>query len=108
MPLHVGWVAMVCLAVKLVAFSKKPFMSSLHGKHVFLTGASSGIGLAMVEQALQQGAYLTLIARSAEKMKQIAESLLKKLDLPADRLLVKVRSDNSHLHRARVTKIDVT
>ena len=69
---------------------KKPFMADLHGKHIFLTGASRGIGLEVVKQTLREGAYLTLVARSAEKMAEVANSVLKELDLPADRVLVKV------------------
>ncbi|KAG0587977.1 hypothetical protein KC19_2G206500 [Ceratodon purpureus] len=68
---------------------KKPFMADLHGKHIFLTGASRGIGLEVVKQTLREGAYLTLVARSAEKMAEVANSVLKELDLPADRVLVK-------------------
>lgn len=82
-----GAVATLCL---FALRSKKPFMANLRGKHIFLTGASSGIGLAVVKQTLREGAYLTLVARSAETMDKVAKSLLKELDLPADRLLVKV------------------
>lgn len=64
-------------------------MSNLRGKHVFLTGASSGIGLEIAKQALQEGAYLTLVARNSERMTKVAMSLLKELDCSEDRLLVK-------------------
>lgn len=63
-------------------------MANLRGKHIFLTGASSGIGLAVAKQALREGAYVTLVARSFEKMETVAKSLLKELELPKDRVLV--------------------
>jgi 3-dehydrosphinganine reductase len=81
-----GIAATLCLAA---LWPKKPFMANLRGKHVFLTGASCGIGLAIARQALREGAYLTLVARNGEKMLEVAKSLLKELDCPAERLLVK-------------------
>lgn len=84
----IGLVATV--AFLLTLSRKKPFLATLRGKHIFLTGASSGIGLALAKQALREGAYLTLVARSAEKLDKVAKSLLKELDLPADRVIVKV------------------
>ncbi|KAG0624241.1 hypothetical protein M758_3G233100 [Ceratodon purpureus] len=85
------WIAIGVVAALLLAalWPKKKFMDNLRGKHIFLTGASCGIGLAIAKQALREGAYLTLVARNGEKMLQVAKSLLKELDCPADRLLVK-------------------
>lgn len=64
-------------------------MSNLRGKHLFLTGASSGIGLEIAKQALREGAYLTLVARNGEKMGIIAKSLLKQLECSPEQVLVK-------------------
>uniref|UniRef100_A0A7I4CG17 Ketoreductase domain-containing protein n=1 Tax=Physcomitrium patens TaxID=3218 RepID=A0A7I4CG17_PHYPA len=89
---HFSWIAIgvvVTLCLILVLKPRKPFMSNLRGKHVFLTGASSGIGLEIAKQALQEGAYLTLVARNSERMTKVAMSLLKELDCSEDRLLVK-------------------
>ena len=92
MSLHLAWIAIGVAAILCLSafWGKKPFIANLRGKHIFLTGASSGIGLAVVKQTLQQGAYLTIVARGAEKMDKVAKSLLKELDLPANRVLVKV------------------
>ncbi len=44
-------------------------------KVVIITGASSGIGLALAQSFAKQGACLALAARSAEKLKEISEEL---------------------------------
>lgn len=87
---------------------KKPFMSNLRGRHIFLTGASSGIGLAIAKQALVDGAYLTLVARSAEKMEKVFKSLLKELELPADRVLVKVTMNFLMIRRPEFFNFEIT
>jgi len=56
---------------------------------VFLTGASSGIGLAVAKEMLQEGAFITLLARNRDKLEKAAKSLLKELQCPAERILVK-------------------
>lgn len=44
-------------------------------KHIFLTGASSGIGRATATQLYQEGYSLTLFARSSEKLQALADQL---------------------------------
>jgi 3-dehydrosphinganine reductase len=95
-----GIAATLCLSA---LWPKKPFMANLRGKHVFLTGASCGIGLAIARQALREGAYLTLVARNGEKMLEVAKSLLKELDCPAERLLVKVQYIRFHPNCLKTT-----
>lgn len=41
---------------------------SLQGQHVLITGGSSGIGLALAQQAAAAGAHVSLIARDATKL----------------------------------------
>ena len=48
---------------------------SLNGKVVIITGASSGIGEACARLLAQQGCYLTLAARSVDKMRALAGEL---------------------------------
>ena len=48
----------------------------LKGKHVLITGGSSGIGKAIALQVLQQGAFLTLVARDLVKLKKAQSELL--------------------------------
>lgn len=43
---------------------------SLEGKHILVTGASSGIGRAIAISCAQQGARLTLTARSRERLEE--------------------------------------
>jgi NADP-dependent 3-hydroxy acid dehydrogenase YdfG len=50
-------------------------MQSLRGKTVFITGASSGIGLATAHVFAQQGAKLLLCARRQDKLASLAATL---------------------------------
>ena len=45
----------------------------LHGKRMIITGASSGIGRSLAEQAAAAGARLALAARSADKLAELAQ-----------------------------------
>lgn len=47
----------------------------LDNQHVVVFGGSSGIGLAAAAQARRQGAKLTLVGRSREKLQRAADSL---------------------------------
>jgi short-subunit dehydrogenase len=47
----------------------------LHGRRVLITGASSGIGRCLAEQAARAGARVLLAARSADKLTELADSL---------------------------------
>src|SRR5207244_12147274 len=50
----------------------------LRGRRVLITGASSGIGRCLAEQAAQEGARLALAARSRDKLEELASSLTAK------------------------------
>ncbi|RUO79084.1 SDR family oxidoreductase [Pseudidiomarina taiwanensis] len=50
-------------------------MSYFSGKTIWLTGASSGIGLAMAEQLAAAGAHLILTSRRSEALEQVRQSL---------------------------------
>jgi short-subunit dehydrogenase len=69
----------------------------LRGARILLTGASSGIGRCLAEQAARAGARLALVARSADKLQELAGSLTalgaEALALPGD-----VTSDHDRRH----------
>ncbi|NTX63609.1 SDR family oxidoreductase [Myxococcus sp. CA051A] len=48
---------------------------TLEQQHVVVVGGSSGIGLGVAQAALEQGARVTLVSRSPEKLAQAAEQL---------------------------------
>src|SRR5438445_13427300 len=50
----------------------------LRGRRVLITGASSGIGRCLAEQTAQEGARLVLVARSRDKLEELASSLAAK------------------------------
>jgi short-subunit dehydrogenase len=60
----------------------------LRGLRLLITGASSGIGRCLAEQAAQQGAHVALTARSADKLQGLAASLMARgaraVAVPAD------------------------
>jgi short-subunit dehydrogenase len=47
----------------------------LQGTRILITGASSGIGRCLAEQAVRAGARVALVARSAETLNEVARSL---------------------------------
>jgi short-subunit dehydrogenase len=70
----------------------------LRGQRVLITGASSGIGRCLAEQAAKAGARVALAARSAEKLQELASDLTDHganvLAIPAD---VTSEADREHL-----------
>lgn len=49
--------------------------TSYSGKHVLLTGGSTGIGLAIAAGLVRRGAHITLMARTQSKLDDAAEQL---------------------------------
>lgn len=50
-------------------------LMKLTGKHVLVTGGSSGIGLALARRLIKRGASVTLIARTPSKLQAAVEEL---------------------------------
>jgi NAD(P)-dependent dehydrogenase (short-subunit alcohol dehydrogenase family) len=53
-----------------------PVSANLRDRHIVITGASSGIGLAMARQLAERGATLTLVMRNRDKARQVVETLV--------------------------------
>jgi NAD(P)-dependent dehydrogenase (short-subunit alcohol dehydrogenase family) len=58
---------------------------------VFITGASSGIGLSLSKQFLSEGAFVTLVARNSGRLEDAAKFLLKEVQCSSDQFRTKVR-----------------
>jgi len=58
----------------------------VQGKHVMLVGGSTGIGLAMAKQAVEEGASVSVFARSANKLLEAQQQV--SLPAPTSGLLV--------------------
>ncbi|KAH9305825.1 hypothetical protein KI387_010229 [Taxus chinensis] len=65
---------------------KSPHMKSLENKHVVITGGSSGIGLAMAEEVLLQGGFVTIISRSSANLQGAVERLVQNVSCHPDRI----------------------
>ncbi len=77
------------------------------GSRILITGASGAIGRCLAEQAAREGARLALVARSADKLQELAGTLAalgtEVLVLPAD---VTSEHDRQHVLSAVVERFD--
>ena len=62
-----------------------PVSSSLRGRHMVLTGASSGLGLASARELAGRGADLTLVMRNPERAEAVVEELIAETGNPGIR-----------------------
>jgi short-subunit dehydrogenase len=78
----------------------------LLGRRMLITGASSGIGRCLAEQAVRGGARVVLAARSSDKLQELADSLSGAhhdvLAVPAD---ITLEDDRQKLVRAGVDQL---
>ena len=63
-----------------------PMSTDMSGKHVVLTGASSGLGYATAVSLLEAGADLTLVIRDEAKLASMQDSLERSTGLRANRV----------------------
>lgn len=55
-----------------------PFRKSNYdprGKHCYITGGSSGLGKALAERLVKQGAHVTIVGRDSKKAEGVVEEL---------------------------------
>lgn len=60
---------------RLAKKSWNPVTANIKGKHVLITGATSGLGLATAHELAHRGATLTLVARNKDKAEKVAFSI---------------------------------
>ncbi|XP_042064945.1 3-dehydrosphinganine reductase TSC10A-like [Salvia splendens] len=53
----------------------KPVRVPIKNRHVFITGGSSGIGLALARLCAQRGAHVTILARNAARLEEAQHSI---------------------------------
>lgn len=53
----------------------RPVKIPIKNRHVFITGGSSGIGLALAKQAAVEGARVSILARSVDKLEEARNSI---------------------------------
>ncbi|CAH8356661.1 unnamed protein product [Eruca vesicaria subsp. sativa] len=63
------------LAILSLITRPKPTKIPLKSRHVFITGGSSGIGLALAHRAASEGARVSILARSSQKLEEAKESI---------------------------------
>ncbi|GLJ10512.1 hypothetical protein SUGI_0129590 [Cryptomeria japonica] len=67
----------------------RPHIKSLMNKHVVITGASSGIGLAMAKEVLLQGGFVSMISRNPSNLQRAVKSLVEDISCHPDRIFTK-------------------
>lgn len=53
----------------------RPSRIPIKGRHVFITGGSSGIGLALAQQAAAEGARVSILARSQKRLEEARDAI---------------------------------
>jgi NAD(P)-dependent dehydrogenase (short-subunit alcohol dehydrogenase family) len=78
----------------------------LQSEHIFVTGGAQGIGAAIVEKCLKEGAKVSFIDLDAEKAKALAASLGAGTDrLYGDKGDVRSSADIAHVHAVAKAKL---
>merc|ERR1711942_278819 len=67
----------ILLILYVVISRSFPNRMSIKGRHVVITGGSSGIGLACAKECARRGARITLIARDPRKLEKAKEEVQK-------------------------------
>lgn len=70
-----GAVGLAALILYFIVLKNKRDKIDLHGKHVVVTGGSSGIGRDLCIEAFKQGAHVSILARNKERLIAIKSEL---------------------------------
>ncbi|XP_010942950.2 3-dehydrosphinganine reductase TSC10A [Elaeis guineensis] len=74
--LSVPFFSLSAIAVALAFLVRpRPVRIPVKGRHVFITGGSSGIGLALARRAAAEGARVSILARSAARLNEAREAI---------------------------------
>ncbi|KAI3743506.1 hypothetical protein L1987_61216 [Smallanthus sonchifolius] len=77
---NLSFLALCVLPIFFLIFLKlivrpRPIKIPIKSRHVFITGGSSGIGLALARQAAAEGARVTILARDLNKLEKAKNSI---------------------------------
>ncbi|KAL6970383.1 3-dehydrosphinganine reductase tsc10b [Sarracenia purpurea var. burkii] len=67
--------SLVLLAFLFIIARPRPVKIPIKGRHVFITGGSSGIGLALAHQAVLEGARVSILARNRGKLEEAKRAI---------------------------------
>jgi 3-dehydrosphinganine reductase len=70
-----GLILILVLLIYFIVKQNKRERMDFRGKHVVVTGGSSGIGLDLCLEAFKQGAHISIIARNKDKLNEIKTEL---------------------------------
>ncbi|KAF5823734.1 putative 3-dehydrosphinganine reductase [Helianthus annuus] len=78
--INLSFLTLCILPILLLLFLKliirpHPVTIPIKSRHVFITGGSSGIGLALARQAAAEGARVTILARNPSKLEEAKASI---------------------------------
>ncbi|XP_057854802.1 3-dehydrosphinganine reductase TSC10A isoform X3 [Cryptomeria japonica] len=69
-------IPVILLAVLWFIVQPRSVKVPINGRHVFITGGSSGIGLALAHAAAKEGARVSILARNQEKLERARQEIL--------------------------------
>lgn len=70
-------ILIVFLVVGIILYERFEKGRSIKGKHVIVTGGSSGIGKSLAMNAAKRGAHVTIVARDRKKLEDATQEIMK-------------------------------
>ncbi|XP_026380941.1 3-dehydrosphinganine reductase TSC10A-like [Papaver somniferum] len=68
-------IPILILIILTIILKPRPTKIPIKGRHVFITGGSSGIGYALAHEAASQGARVSILARNVDKLEEARNSI---------------------------------